>query len=75
VDFVEVVALWMMGRSVEVVAEVVVDETLTTLKPRRSLEASLDHDSVAIPAGSPEHALFVKRSMLIFCSPCASILK
>ena len=59
---------------VVVVAEVVVDDVLTTMKPWRSSEDSLEKISVAMPAGLPEHLLFVKRSILISVSPWASIL-
>jgi hypothetical protein len=72
-----VVALWPVAVDPpDVVVEFpeAVDERVTTLKPRRSLEASLEKTSVAMPAASPEQALLVKRSMLISVSPCASIL-
>lgn len=74
---VAVVALWPVAvefPAVVVLLPEAVDERLSTLKPRRSLEASLEKTSVAMPVESPEQALLVKRSILIPCSPWESIL-
>lgn len=60
--------------SAVVVSEDSEDESATTLNPRRSLEASLEKFSVALPDDFPLHLELSKRSMLMPLSPLESIL-